>query len=208
MLTEKPETFIQRYSPYEKVNAMDDGQLHRVLAEGKHLRLVARDGWEWVERRNAENIVVIVPVTSDRRLVLIEQYRVPVGAPVIELPAGLVGDRPGAEQEKLLEAARRELLEETGYVSDRWHYLLEGPSSTGLTSEGYTLFLAAEARRVGDGGGDESEEIHVHAQPLEQIESWLGDRRREGKPVDPKVQLGIFFARDYCRAAENSIWRR
>jgi ADP-ribose pyrophosphatase len=176
---------------------MEEGQPRRILAEGNYVRLVARGRWEWAERVNTLGAVVIVPVTTDRRLVLIEQYRIPLSAWVIELPAGLVGDDPGLAEERLIDAAQRELLEETGYVAERWRYLLEGPSTPGLASEGYTMFLAAEARRLGDGGGDENEKIYVHSPPLEQIESWLNARRREGKPVDPKVQLGVFFARDY-----------
>jgi ADP-ribose pyrophosphatase len=176
---------------------MKNDNPRHLLAEGKYVRLVASGRWEWAERVNTSGAVVIVPVTSDRQLVLIEQYRFPVGAPVIELPAGLVGDGPHIAEERLIDAARRELLEETGYDSDHWKFLLEGPSSPGLASESYTMFLAAEVRRIGDGGGDEHENIRVHLQPLNQIESWLNDRRREGIPVDPKVQLGVFYAREY-----------
>jgi ADP-ribose pyrophosphatase len=182
---------------------MDDGQSRRVLAEGNYLRLVAQGRWEWAERVNTSGAVVIVPVTTDRRLVLIEQYRVPLNARVIELPAGLVGDEPGTAEERLIDAARRELLEETGYVAERWQYLLEGPSTPGMASECYALFLAAEARRVSDGGGDENEDIRVLTTPLDQIESWLNDQRREGIPIDPKVQLGVFFAREYLQGKKD-----
>ncbi|MBN2577462.1 MAG: NUDIX hydrolase [Pirellulales bacterium] len=181
---------------------MNRNEPRRVLAEGKYVRLVAAGRWEWAERVNTSGAVVIVPVTADRRLVLIEQYRVPLGAPVIELPAGLVGDGPDFVGERLIDAARRELLEETGYDSDRWQYLVEGPSTPGLASEHYTMFLAAEARQSGEGGGDEFEDILVHSRPLEGIETWLNARRREGKPVDPKVHLGIFYAREYFQKDE------
>ena len=91
------------------------GKQREVIAATRHLQLVRRGGWEYVERPNVTGIVVIVPVTRDGELVLIEQYRVPVDRPVIELPAGLAGDVPGTEGERLEAAARRELLEETGY---------------------------------------------------------------------------------------------
>ena len=58
---------------------------------------------------------VLVAVTPEGRLLLIEQYRPPVDRVVIELPAGLVGDLPGTENEPLAVGARRELVEETGY---------------------------------------------------------------------------------------------
>jgi ADP-ribose pyrophosphatase len=176
---------------------MKDDDPRRVLAEGKYVRLVACGRWEWAERVNTSGAVVIVPVTADRQLVLIEQYRFPIGSEVIELPAGLVGDGPHIAEERLIDAARRELLEETGYDSEHWKFLLEGPSSPGLASECYTMFLAADVQRVGDGGGDESEHIRVHCRPLDGIESWLNDCRRDGFPVDPKVQLGVFYAREF-----------
>jgi ADP-ribose pyrophosphatase len=182
---------------YRKADKVKDVKPRRVLAEGNYVRLVASGRWEWAERVNTSGAVVIVPVTADRQLVLIEQYRFPIGSPVIELPAGLVGDGPHIAEERLIDAARRELLEETGYDSDRWKFLLEGPSTPGLASESYTMFLAADARRVGDGGGDEQEDIRVFCRPLDGIESWLNGRRRDGIPVDPKVQLGVFYAREF-----------
>ena len=173
---------------------MNEENTRRVIAEGKYVRLVARGRWEWAERTNTKAAAVIVAVTMDGQMVLIEQYRHPLGAWVVELPAGLVGDDPGAEQEDWIEAARRELLEETGYVSDRWQYLLEGPSSPGLTSEHYSMYLALDAKKVGAGGGDESEDIHVRLVPLEKVEAWLDEQRRRGLRVDPKVYIGLYFA--------------
>ena len=60
---------------------MDRPRERRILAEGKFLRLVAGNGWEWVERVNTSGAVVIVAVTEDRQLVLVEQFRVPLDAP-------------------------------------------------------------------------------------------------------------------------------
>ena len=101
--------------------------------------MMAGGGWEWVERVNATGAAVIAAVTDDRRLVLVEQYRVPMGQRVIDLPAGLVGDEPGGAHEPMIEAARRELLEETGYEADRLDCVVSGPASPGLTTEVYTL---------------------------------------------------------------------
>lgn len=173
---------------------MDSSQPRRVLAEGRFARLVAQDGWEWVERVNARGAAVIVAVTPDGRLLLVEQYRIPLGRRVIELPAGLVGDTPGSEQEPMAEAARRELLEETGYEAAEMEFLAEGPGSAGLTSESYGLYLARHVRRAGSGGGDPSEDIEVHAVPLEKVEGWLDEKRRQGIMVDPKVYAGLYFA--------------
>ena len=125
----------------------DQRQL-RVLGEGKFTRLVAADHWEWVERLNASGGVVIAAITTDRELVLVEQYRIPLGARVLELPAGLAGDSPEVTGEPLVEAARRELLEETGYEATDWRWLIEGPSSAGLTNESFQLFPGRNARKV------------------------------------------------------------
>jgi ADP-ribose pyrophosphatase len=166
----------------------------RVLAEGRFARLVAQDGWEWVERTNTSAAVVIAAITDDQQVVLIDQYRIPLAARVIELPAGLVGDLPGSEEEAQLEAARRELLEETGFEARHWQHLIEGPASAGLASEMYTLYLARGAHRVGPGGGDGTEDIAVHVVPLAELESWLQSRRKAGALVDPKVYIGLYFA--------------
>jgi ADP-ribose pyrophosphatase len=166
----------------------------RILAEGKFTRLVAANHWEWVERINTTGAVVIVPITADRRIVLIEQYRIPLRSRVLELPAGLVGDVPGAADEPLLEAARRELLEETGYEAAHWQRLIEGPSSAGLTTEMYHLFLAGDARKVGAGGGDAQEQIDVVIAPLDGIDAWLEEKRRTGIVIDPKIYMGLYFA--------------
>lgn len=166
----------------------------RLLYEGRFLRLVAKDGWEWVERVNTTGAVVIAAVTEAGQLVLTEQYRIPLAARVIELPAGLVGDVAGTEQEEMAEAARRELLEETGYQADRLEFLTEGPSSAGLATEVYSLFLARRARRVAPGGGEGAEDIQVHVVPLENVHAWLAERRQGGVLVDPKVYTGLYFA--------------
>jgi ADP-ribose pyrophosphatase len=164
-----------------------------VLAEGRHLRLVRRRGWEYAERTNAAAIVVLVAVTPEGRLVLTEQHREPVGGAVIELPAGLVGDRPGEADEDLATAARRELLEETGYEAGAVRPLAAGPPSAGLSSEVVTFLVAADLRRVGAGGGDEHEAITVHEVPLATVPDWLAAQARAGRLVDPKVYAGLYL---------------
>ena len=120
---------------------MNTSNERRVLAEGKYLRLVAQSGWEWVERVNASGAAVIAAVTEDERLVLVEQYRIPMQCRVLDLPAGLVGDDPGAAGEAMIDAARRELFEETGYEGTDWHFAVSGPASPGLATEVYSLFV-------------------------------------------------------------------
>ena len=166
----------------------------RELATGRFLRLVAQSGWEWVERVNASGAAVIAAVTDDQKLILVEQYRIPMQCRVVDLPAGLVGDDPGTEGEAMLDAARRELFEETGYEGDDWQEAVSGPASPGLATEVYTLFIARGVRKIGPGGGDARECIEVHTVPLADLDVWLDAKRQSGVVVDPKIYLGRYFA--------------
>ena len=109
--------------------------MKETLHEGQYVRLVRENGWEFVERTIPTGIVLIVAVTEDDRVLLLEQFRPPVGRPTIELPAGLAGDIPGHRDENMATAARRELLEETGYRATDMVCLTEGPPSPGISSE-------------------------------------------------------------------------
>jgi len=162
-----------------------------VLCEGSFLHFKRRGHWEYVERCTAKGCVAILAVTDNQELILVEQFRPPVECRVIEIPAGLVGD--GGGQETLARAAGRELLEETGYEAKRLEYLTDGPSSAGLSTEVITFFRAQGLRKVGDGGGDQSEEITVHLVPLAQLQFWLDSKRREGCLVDYKVYTALYF---------------
>ena len=166
-----------------------------VLAEGRYLRLVARGRWEFVERVGISGIVIIVAVTDNDELVLVEQHRPPIAASCIELPAGLAGDVPGEEDEPLERAARRELVEETGYEADSMWVAFRAPPSAGMSSEVYTVFVARGLRRVGAGGGDGSECIQVHHVPLAEVDAWLATRQREGTSVALSVYAGLAFTR-------------
>ena len=161
---------------------------------GKHLKLIRKNEWEYVERLQISGIVVIIAVTNDNKLILTEQFRPPVDKSVIELPAGLAGDVFGHEQEDLESAARRELLEETGYTCDTMELLTEGPPSAGLSSEIVTLFKASGLKKVHSGGGDGSENILIHEIPLSDIVPWIQHKLSEGLAIDPKIFTGIYFA--------------
>lgn len=163
------------------------------LFEGQFLRVIRDGHWEFVERTNARCAVVIAALTSNRRLILVEQFRIPVAARVIELPAGLVGDDPAHNPDDLLGAAQRELLEETGYESSRWRQVTIGPVSPGLTNEEYALFTALDARRVSAGGGVDHEQIETHEVALDGLDAWLREKCAAGRKLDPKVYLGLHF---------------
>jgi ADP-ribose pyrophosphatase len=168
----------------------------RVLAETRFLRLVDRDGWTFAERVNARAVVVMVPLTTERRLLFVEQYRVPLGCNVIEFPAGLVGDEPGREQEDLLEAARRELLEETGFEAKTLSLVSTSATSPGMTSDLVRFVLASDLTKVGAGGGTPSENIRVHEVALGEARAWLTLRERQGTMLAAKLFAGLYFAHE------------
>ena len=169
------------------------GSSYEILHQGRYVRLVRRDGWEYLEREGIRGIAVIMAVTDDQALLLVEQFRTPLQGRVIELPAGLVGDRAEAPGESFAEAARRELIEETGYEPESVHQLTSGPYSPARSDALYAYFRARGLRQVSEGGGDEHEDIVVHKVPLNGLESWLDARAATGLLIDPKIYAGLYF---------------
>jgi len=158
----------------------------KVLAEGRYLRMVTENGWEYAERSRGLDAVAIIAVTDAGELILTEQFRVPLKKQVLDLPAGLVGDDEAGED--LVVAARRELEEETGYRASRMKKVFSGPTSAGLSNEVVNLFLATGVKKTGDGGGVAGEAIVVHHVPLEAALTWCRRfERRTGGMISPNV---------------------
>lgn len=164
------------------------------LWTGRYLSVLARGSWEYVSRSTRRPAVGIVALTADEKVLLVEQHRPPVNRNVIELPAGLAGDLAGAEHESLLEAAQRELLEETGYSASHWTELTSGYSSPGLTDESVVLFLAEGLIKTAAGGGDESESITIHEIPINDALPWL---KEHGHSADLKLLAGLYAAQNH-----------
>jgi ADP-ribose pyrophosphatase len=166
-----------------------------VLGQGRFLTLRRRRSWEFVERPNVAEVAVLIAVTPDGKAVFVEQYREPVQSRTIEWPAGLVGDEEDHNSEDLLQAANRELEEETGYRAGELRVIEKGPSSAGLASEIITFVLAEKLEKVGDGGGVAGENIKIHLTPVGDARAWLAARVAEGYLIDPKVYAGLFLLR-------------
>jgi ADP-ribose pyrophosphatase len=163
----------------------------RTLFNGRYLRLNQRGNWEFAERTNAGSAVIVVAVTPEDKVLFVEQFRVPIDARSIEMPAGLVGDLGAAEPVE--DAARRELLEETGWRAANIDYLMAGPSSSGMSNEIIAFVRASGLTREHAGGGDDSEDITVHEVPRAEVARWLDAKRREGYSIDPKLYAGLYF---------------
>jgi ADP-ribose pyrophosphatase len=166
-----------------------------VLGAGRFLRLVRRGRWEFVERTKPVGAAFIGAVTTDGKLLVTEEFRVPVNAWVIGCPAGLVGDVQGAEAEQLAEAVARELREEVGYDAGSVQLMTAGPTSPGQNTEVIAIVLATDLRKIGAGGGEGGEQINLHEIPLTEIDAWLVEKERQGRLIDPKVYTVLYFIR-------------
>ena len=154
--------------------------------QGKYISALKRGRWEFVSRTGSTNAVVIL-AEHDGKVILIEQYRVPVGRRCLELPAGLVGDE---DKNATVEGtAVKELEEETGFTAERIERLGEFHSSPGMVAESFTLVRAHGVRKIGEGGGTENEDITVHLVPRAEIPAFVEQRRAAGCAVDVKLLL-------------------
>ena len=161
----------------------------QVMWEGRFITAVRDGRWEYVRRARGIRAVVILAETDAGEIVLIEQHRVPIGKPCLELPAGLIGDDDGGAEDTVEAAAARELVEETGYRPARVEQLGEFFSSPGMVSEGFTLVRASGLTRVGEGGGIDGEDIVVHHVPRDAIAAFVAAKRDEGAGIDVKLLL-------------------
>ncbi|MFT3896840.1 MAG: NUDIX hydrolase [Thermomonas sp.] len=169
------------------------GDERHTLYEGDWLRLVRIGHWESCERTHGKDglAVLVIAVTPDDHVLFVEQYRVPLGAKTIEMPAGLVGDEH--DEDSLEAAARRELIEETGWEAGRVDVLLVGPTSSGMSNERIAFARALDLRKVGDGGGVDDEKITVHSVPRAEAPAWLMRKYREGYELDLKLWAGLWM---------------
>ncbi len=170
----------------------DHDQPAEVIYDGKWLRIVRRGRWEYAERTHGNGMaVIIIAVTPDDEVLFVEQYRVPLGARTIEMPAGLVGD--DNPDDTLADAAHRELVEETGWQPGRVEVLLTGPTSSGMSSERIAYVRATQLVKVGEGGGVAGEDIIVHHVPRGQAPAWLMEKQTEGFELDLKLWGGLWM---------------
>ncbi|HET9427476.1 MAG TPA: NUDIX hydrolase [Allosphingosinicella sp.] len=154
--------------------------------EGKFIAAKRRGKWEYVARTRGVSAAVILAV-DDGHVLLVEQFRAPLQASCLELPAGLIGDDSEGEQAE--EAAIRELEEETGYRAERMIDLGRFHASPGMSAEGFVLLRAEGLKKVGEGGGVAGEDIIVHRIPIGQVPDLVERKRSEGCAIDVKMLI-------------------
>jgi len=158
--------------------------------EGRFITVKQQGTWEYVARSRGIHAAVILAIDEGEdgpHVILVEQYRVPLKIPCLELPAGLVGDDTAGEAAEI--AAERELEEETGYRAAHWRTVGEFYSSPGMVSESFTLLIAKGLTKIGDGGGVDGEDIVVHRVPLAGIADFVAAKRAEGCGIDVRVAM-------------------
>jgi len=151
---------------------------------GKFVVAKRRGRWEYAGRARGIRAAVILAVDAGD-IILIEQFRVPLGRYCLEMPAGLIGDE--TEGEDAIESARRELEEETGYQAAHWEDLGEFWSSPGMIEESFTLLKATGLTKVSEGGGTAHEDIVIHRVPLDCVGAIIAEHRAKGHAIDAKL---------------------
>jgi ADP-ribose pyrophosphatase len=194
----------RRYTLIGKETVWEGRFIRTVLLEYKDKRGGQRK-WEAVERLNCNGIVAIIPVTCDGDLLLIRQFRPTMNCFVIEFPAGL-----NDKGEDLLTAAKRELVEETGYMSDTLYFMAEGPISIGLSTEMLTVYIATDVRPAPQEMRekypiDETEDIELIKVPLSSAYETIEAYRKKGDLVDIKIYGFVELARQRVVARGKEI---
>lgn len=148
----------------------------KILYEGKFVTLgatnfVDRSGkdqvWEWTEKND---VIAVLPIKDDGKMVLVKNYRIPVEAYVIETPAGLM-DHDGESRE---DAIKRELLEETGYQAKIFHEMPAWPYKSGTSRNKIYGFVATGLTKMHEATGEDTEDLEaIEVSFIEAMKLWL-----------------------------------
>ena len=168
---------------------MQTEETEHIQWSGKFITARTRGKWEYVTRARGIRAAVILAIDAEDHVLLVEQYRVPLGKACLELPAGLIGDDDGSPDEVPTAAAARELEEETGFRAERIEVIGEFYSSPGMVSESFTLVRAHGLTQVGPGGGTDSEQITVRRVALAHLPQFVEMARARGLGIDVRLLM-------------------
>jgi ADP-ribose pyrophosphatase len=163
---------------------IDDDDPEEIVWQGKFITAKTRGKWEYVSRARGIKAAVILAI-DDGHVLLVEQFRVPLGKTCLELPAGLIGD--DAAGESIERAAARELEEECGYRPNRIEIIGDFYSSPGMVSESFYFVKAHGLTKVSNGGGVDGENITVHRVALDRLSDFITEKRAQGCAMDVKL---------------------
>jgi len=192
--------------PPERESDLVETRVDRqVVHSSKYLTFV-RDTIEDAQgKRHTRELVIhpgavtVAAVLPDGRVLLVRQYRHAAEKVMLELPAGTLDKLPDGSIEDPLDAAKRELWEETGHHAGSWRRLATFWTAPGFASERMTLFLATDlAKDPKHDGPAADENLIVEALPLEEA---LGRLRRD-EIDDAKTLVGLFWLEALARAGE------
>lgn len=140
--------------------------------------------------------VAIIPILDDGRLVLVRQYRYPVGRVLLEFPAGKLDDG-----EPTLRCGQRELLEETGYTAREWAYAGAIHNAPAYSTESIHLWFA-RGLEPGAQQLDEGEFVEVCAMSIEELDRLAG----RGELPDVKTLIGLQWVQRWRAGAWPLRW--
>ena len=171
-------------------NTLHQGRVYNLVTENATLDNRVTTDVEFIQHPGA---AAIIPMIDPARVIMLKQYRHALRKYIWEIPAGTLDPR-----ESVINCAKRELIEETGFSADQWHILGEITPVPGYSDERIHIFLATDLQSA-ERHLDEDEIIQVHEVACQEALEML----KRGDIQDAKSIAGLFLAFEWLK--ENGI---